>query len=70
MQDRKGFTLVELLAVISIVVILAALLMPALGAARQAAQTASCSSNLHQIGVAFELYSMDSGYLVSGGLRP
>ena len=50
------FTLVELLTVMAIVAVLAALLLPALGAARAKAREAACRSNVHQIGLGVLTY--------------
>jgi len=57
---RDGFTLVELLVVISIIAVLAALLMPALERAREAAQEKSCMARMRQLGLAVVLYCNDN----------
>ncbi len=54
--NSKGFTLVELLVVITIIGMLIALLLPAVLAAREAARGGQCRSNLRQIGIALNMY--------------
>ncbi len=63
--NRHCFTIIELLVVIAIIVILSSLMLPALREARATARSASCISNLRQLGVALALYQHVWGHYPS-----
>ena len=64
MQNRTAFTLVELLVVIGIIAILAAVLLPVLGRTRQQADVVKTLSNMRQMGVAMLSYANDNNQLL------
>lgn len=60
-KGPSAFTLIELLTVVAIIGILAAILIPVVGKARDSARQSTCASNLRQIGTALHLYHDDHG---------
>ena len=68
-KKPMGFTLIELLVVIAIIAILAAMLLPALSAARERARSANCIAKLKQIGLAIHMYADTNQGCVPVGFR-
>jgi prepilin-type N-terminal cleavage/methylation domain-containing protein/prepilin-type processing-associated H-X9-DG protein len=59
-SKKRGFTLVELLVVISIIALLLSILMPSLQRAREGAKAVVCGNNVRQLGMAWRLYATDN----------
>jgi prepilin-type N-terminal cleavage/methylation domain-containing protein/prepilin-type processing-associated H-X9-DG protein len=64
LSARQGLTLIELMVVILILSLLAALLLPVLHQVREAARGVACASNLKQVGLAASMYSQDNGRFI------
>jgi prepilin-type N-terminal cleavage/methylation domain-containing protein len=63
MKAKSCFTLIELLVVVAIIAVLVALLLPALGRAREEARAVQCMSNMRQLGLVMGMYQVDYHFL-------
>lgn len=62
MRSKGGFSLIELLTVIAIIAILAAIIFPVMSAVKTKAKTTQCMTNLKQISAALKMFKQDNGY--------
>ncbi|MCG3179353.1 MAG: hypothetical protein BIFFINMI_01687 [Phycisphaerae bacterium] len=62
-REAGGFTLVELMVVVAIIAVLISVLLPSMGACREAARSAMCGSNLHQLLTGWEMYANENNGL-------
>jgi prepilin-type N-terminal cleavage/methylation domain-containing protein/prepilin-type processing-associated H-X9-DG protein len=69
-MSRRCFTLIEMLVVIAIIAVLAAMLLPALGSARERGKQISCLSNTKHFAIAFQAYAYDHDTRLPGVNRP
>jgi len=70
MTRRRAFTLIELLIVLAIILLLAAVLLPALSEARRRGLRTVCLSNLRQMGILFTFYAEDQGDVYPAAIDP
>ncbi len=63
---EKGFTVIEMMVVVSLIALLIALLIPAIQASRELARQSMCASNMHQLGIALHSYAADFGNFPRG----
>ncbi len=70
MNRHRAFTLIELLVVLAIIILLAAVLLPALSEARRRGLRTVCLSNLRQVGILFTFYAQDQGGLYPAAMDP
>ena len=68
-MSTRGFSLVELMVVIAIIVLLSALLLPTIDIVRSAARTAACSNNLRQLGIAILSYPTEQNGLLPPAMK-
>jgi prepilin-type N-terminal cleavage/methylation domain-containing protein/prepilin-type processing-associated H-X9-DG protein len=64
MKSRRGFTLIEMLVVIAIIAVLAAILFPVMSRSRAKARQTTCEANMYQLGIAILLYAQDFGEIL------